>query len=96
MRGKKSSKNKISGETLQFIHDHIQSFPKMESHCARKKTKKEYLSHDLNIKQMWRLYKEECQKEGQTAVKDSKYREVFCENYNISFFQTKKGPMLVM
>ena len=39
---------------------------------------------------MWRLYVEECEKAGNTPVKESKYKEIFCEGYNISFFKLKK------
>lgn len=63
----------------------------MESHYSRKRQKKkEYLSHDLNIKQMWRLYVKECEKQGLVPIKRAKYREVFCENYSFSFFKPKK------
>lgn len=62
----------------------------MESPYSRKKTKKEYLSHDLNIKQMWRLYVKECEKQGLVPIEQEKYREVFCENYSFSFFKPKK------
>jgi hypothetical protein len=40
MRGKQPSKNKIEKETIEVVHRHIRSFPKMESHYSRKKRKK--------------------------------------------------------
>ena len=77
IRGKQPSKTKIEKETTEVVHRQ-RSFPKMESHYSRKKTlKKQYLAHDLNIKQMWRVYVEECKKQDLVYVKQAKYREVF-------------------
>ena len=90
MRGKQPSKNKIERETIEVVHRHIRSLSKMESHYSRKKRKKHYLAHDLNIKQMWCLYVEECKKLDLVYVKQAKYREVFCNSYNYSFFKYKK------
>ena len=89
-RGKQSPGNKIKDEQIRFIHEHIQSFPKMESHYVRKKSKKEYLAHDLSIKEMWRLYVKECKKKNYDPVSQGKYRQIFCDHYNFSFFKPKK------
>jgi hypothetical protein len=43
MRGKQPSKNKIEKETIEVVHRHIRSFPKMESHYSRKKREKTIL-----------------------------------------------------
>jgi hypothetical protein len=87
-RGKQPSKNKIEKETIEVVHRHIRSFPKMESHYSREK--KHCLAHDLNIKHMWCLYVEECKKLDLVYAKQAKYREVFCNSYNYSFFKYKK------
>ena len=39
---------------------------------------------------MYRLYKEKCVAEKKKAVSASKYRTVFCEEYNYSFHVPKK------
>lgn len=44
MRGKTASVNKLSNEASDFVHKHIQSFPKMESHYSRKKDKERIFS----------------------------------------------------
>ena len=90
MRGKDPSVNKLDSCTVEIVKKHIESFPKMESHYTRKSSKKQYLAHDLNIKQMWKLYVKDCEKKGITSVKQSMYRKIFCENYNLSFFKPKK------
>lgn len=89
-RGKSTPANKIDEDRINFVKEHIQSFPKMESHYTRKTSKKQYLPLDLNIKKMWLLYCDKCKESGQTPVKEHVYRQVFCENYNLSFFKPKK------
>ena len=41
------------------IEDHINRFPKVESHYCRSSTKYQYLSSELNIARMYDMYKEE-------------------------------------
>lgn len=38
---------------------------------------------------MWKLYCTECRKKNIAPVKESKYRQIFCENYNLAFFKPK-------
>ena len=38
---------------------------------------------------MWCLYVEKCKKQELVYVKQAKYREVFCNSYNCSFFKHK-------
>jgi len=89
-RGKHTPTNKTDEEKINFVKEHINSFPKMESHYTRKASKKQYLPHDLNIKKMWILYCEKCKGLGHTPVKENVYRKVFCEHFNLSFFKPKK------
>ena len=49
-----------------------------------------YLAQDLNIKRMYELYLTKCKDENITPVKATKYRQIFCEDFNISFFKPKK------
>lgn len=90
MRGRHIAPNKTDYERVTFVKKHIESFPKLESHYARKSTKKEYLQHDLNIKKMWKLYSEECQKKEKVPVSEAMYRKIFCEEFNLSFYRPKK------
>lgn len=90
MRGTSSSANKLDQSLVDSVKRHIESFPKMESHYARKQSTKEYLSLELNIKKMWQLYKTECEKKDIPYVTLSMYRTIFCECYNLSFYKPKK------
>ena len=59
-RGIFPSANKTSSEQLAEVRRHIEQFPRMESHYVRKTSKRQYLSPDLSIRQMWEYYKESC------------------------------------
>ena len=59
-RGKQTSANTIDQDILNKVHEHIQSFPKMESQYSRQSSTKHYLSNDLNIRKMYSLYVEHC------------------------------------
>jgi len=89
-RGKQCSWNKIPQHLTNLIHQHIRSFPVMESHYSRAKSKKQYLSGDLNIKVMYGLFKQKYFADTTCPIKESKYRKTFCENYNLSFHKPKK------
>lgn len=39
---------------------------------------------------MWELYVQSCKDKGLKSVKEKKYREIFCSEYNLSFFKPKK------
>lgn len=90
MRGRHKAPNKTEAERISFVEQHIASFPRMESHYSRQSTKKQYLQHDLNIKKMWKLYSDLCEKEGKVPVSEAMYRKTFCEKFNLSFFKPKK------
>jgi hypothetical protein len=62
----------------------------MESRYARKDSNQKFLSSSLNIRKMYDLYVKECQQKGKWAVKHHKYREIFCNEYNLSFHVPKK------
>lgn len=54
----KNKKKYISDTELDKVRAHINRFPRMESHYCRKDSKKEYLEGTLNIRTMFRLFKE--------------------------------------
>ena len=62
-RGKGTYHNKTPLD-IERIHAHIDSFPAMESHYARKDSKRKFLSSSLNIRKMYDLYVKECQQKG--------------------------------
>jgi hypothetical protein len=90
-RGKKAPPNKTKEDDVQFVREHIESFPLIDSHYCRKDSKKRYLASEIkSVTNMYRLYMERCEESERTAVSEYKYRSIFCEDYNISFFKPKK------
>jgi len=66
--------NKTTNEQLLCVQRHIDSFPRVEGHYIRQRSKKLYLAPDLNQSMMYRLYLE-CVKE--KPVSERIYRQVF-------------------
>lgn len=86
----KHTKFKIPEEDLTLIRTHIVSFPHVESHYCRVNTKRKYLDSSLNIKKMYNLYTELCTSSGKNPVKESFYRNIFCNEYNLYFHVPRK------
>lgn len=89
-RGRHATSSKIRVGRIKFVREQINSFPRMESHLTRKDTSKQYLATDLSIKQMQNLYRSLCEQKGYEPVSESKYRQIFCEDFNLSFCKSKK------
>lgn len=53
-RGKKSVSHGISEEDINLVRKHIESFPRIQSHYIRKRSKK-HLEKHLSITQMYEL-----------------------------------------
>nr|CAH7753579.1 unnamed protein product [Callosobruchus chinensis]CAH7761330.1 unnamed protein product [Callosobruchus chinensis] len=71
----------------QNISNHINLFPKVESHYCRKSTTKEYLHSDLSIPKMYSMYLKE--NEGESVGGIDLYRKIFKQK-NLSFHRPKK------
>lgn len=83
--------NTTTDENRDLVLDHIKSFPTVESHYCRKNSKKLYLSSDLNLSLMYRLYKEMCVEKNRAHVSEYVYRKLFNElSPQRSFFIPKK------
>ncbi|XP_064598481.1 uncharacterized protein LOC135464842 [Liolophura sinensis] len=89
-RGKNTPKNKTSDSDKAFLKAHIESFPAVESHYCRQRTRRRYLDSSLNVKKMHELYEEHCRKENRTPAKVHVYREIFNSEYNLGFHKPKK------
>ena len=74
---------------------HIESFPRMESHYVRKASKRQYLAADLSIGQMWEYYKKDCESKEMEPVEEKTYRDIFCKEYNLSFYKPKKDQCTI-
>ena len=89
-RGKHTGRGKES-ETDK-IRQHINiSFPRMDSHYARKDSKREYLNRSLNLHKIYELYVDIRKKEGcTTPASESTNRSVFNFEFNLSFHRRMK------
>lgn len=74
----------------QSVVDHINAFPKRESHFLWKCTTREYLEENLSIARMYELYIPWCEDNGRPAAWERKYRDIFNTEFNLDFFQSKK------
>ncbi|CAG4989572.1 unnamed protein product [Parnassius apollo] len=68
-----------------LITEHINRFPRVESHYCRKSSTKEYLHHDLSLKKIYGMFL----KEYNQPVSMTLYRNVF-KGMNLSFHKPKK------
>ena len=89
-RGAVTGRSKICSTAKQHVVDHINQFPRVESHYCRASSSRQYLEAGLSLSQMYRLYVNEMAKVGKTSVKEHMYRKIFNENFNLSFFTPKK------
>lgn len=84
-RGKHEMHPKISQIDKDKVRLHIKSFPAYFSHYSREKSEKKYLSPDLSISQMYRLYCLQCNENDCVPLKEFQYRKIFNEEFNLSF-----------
>lgn len=101
LRGKHDNRpTKISEDTDTKIREHILSFPKYKSHYSRNKNLKHYyLSPDLSVTKMHKLYLQKHEPEQYDLLKEGKdvnplvkyeyFRKFFSENFKLSFGKPK-------
>lgn len=89
-RGKHGKQPRIDVTVRESIKNHINSFPRIESHYRRADSQRNYIDGSLNLASMYRLYVEECKKNGMPSAKRHMYETVFNTEFNISFFKPKK------
>lgn len=87
-RGRHTPSNKTPNETIHSVHQHINSFPKYESHYSREKSEKNYLGSELTIEKMYQLYIDECNENNldpKLRAKKWLYADIFNKDFNLSF-----------
>ncbi|CAG4958791.1 unnamed protein product [Colias eurytheme] len=95
-RGRREPPNKTSPEAVNDVKRHIASFPSMESHYVRKKTKRQYIQAGLTLSKMYSLYENECkEKNVAPAVSEMTYRRIFCTEFNLGFYVPKKDQCIL-
>lgn len=92
-RGHHEPPNKTPLEKIEEVIAHIESFPTMESHYVRQKTRRKYLDYKLSITKMYELYREKY-KDSQ-PVSEITYRRIFSKEFNLGFFVPKKDQCLL-
>ena len=80
----------VADDLKQAVRDHINAFPRIESHYCRARTKKEYLDGSLSITKMYNMYCDKCDLHKQKKVKEHLYRHIFNTEFNIEFQKPKK------
>lgn len=84
------TKKKLSNECKESVRDHINSFPRIESHYCRSVTRKEYFESSLNLQKMYELYQTHCEENEIAPGKLHVYRDIFNHEFNIEFQKPKK------
>ena len=82
--------NKTPPEAELEVKRHIESFPTLESHYARKDSQRKYLPGDLNVAKMYQLYVDQVKAKGKDPVSISVYRHIFNNDFNLAFHMPKK------
>lgn len=80
----------VPSEVKERVRLHIQSFKTVDSKTLKQfSRKKQYLEPSLNIKQMYNMYLNECGKENAVPVRESMYRKILRQEYNVHFRKVK-------
>ena len=85
-RGRQPSGNQIAGDRIDLVHKHIKMLYVTQSHHARSHSPhRMYMDPSLNTRLLYIRYVDWLvdHHDGQRAVKESKYRDIFNNHYNI-------------
>lgn len=94
-----SSCHPLPEEEKDRVRKHIMSLETIDSKPIKPfSTKRQYLDSNLTVKQMYIMYVNECEKIGETPLKESMYRKIFKNEFNLCFKKEKvcgkcKGPV---
>ena len=84
----KHPKKCVTSSARQSVIDHINEFPRVESHYCRESTSKEFLDSMLSVEKMYIMY---CANyEDAPPVKLCTYRAIFNTQFNLGFNVPKK------
>lgn len=90
-----ASAHALPSEIKDRVRKHIMSFTTMDSKPVKQYSrKKQYLESNLSIKQMYTMYFSDCSKENMVSVKESMYRKIFKQEFNLHFKKDKAGHQL--
>lgn len=87
-------KRTSQAEAIQYVEDHINSFPRVPSHYCGRTSKREYLEHSLSVAKMYDKYlvwaKSIKKLEEKLIVIIRQYRLIFNTKFNIGSHQPRK------
>lgn len=90
-----ASAHSLSEEVKDRVRRHIMSFNTVDCkpivHCS---LKKQYLEPSLNFKKMYKLYLAQSNKDNVEAVKESMYRKILKNEFNLDFKKIKVEEVL--
>lgn len=89
-KGKHVPHNKTKSTDEERVCRFIEKFPAYESRYCRRDSSRKYLSPDLNMTIMFKLYEEECNLKSHRAVSLYMFRHIFNTRVNLNFKQPKK------
>lgn len=87
LRGISGGHNKICGDRVEKVMEHIRKFPKYKSHYRREDTEREFLSCNTTLDLMYTLYKSEVLID---PVSKSFYKHIFLTKFNLQRKKLKK------
>ncbi|CAG4946315.1 unnamed protein product [Parnassius apollo] len=88
--GKHGHQPTIDPQIKQSVIDFINSIPKIESHYLRAQTKRQYISSEKSLADIYRDYKQLREKDGLAIATSSTFNRIFNTEFNISFFVPNK------
>ena len=90
-RGMHSNRpNRVSEGRLEFVREHIRSFPADVSHYSRScNPNRLYLSPTLSTNSMYDMYVGKCRESSEVPVSLKMYRDVFTGDFNLGFGSPK-------
>ena len=86
----KHCKKKVLEMTKQSIENHINLFPRVESHYCRSISCKQYFDGSLNLKKLYDLYLTYCTRYKILPAKECMYCSIFNTKFNIEFHKSIK------
>lgn len=91
----KASTHSLPSESKDRVRKHIMSYTTVESKpILQYSKKKQYLDPSLSVKNMYNMYFSECNKENIVPVKESMYRKIFRQEFNLHFIKVKSEQAL--
>lgn len=90
LKGGKRAKRTIPRVDVDFVRNHIASFPRVPANYCRASPAREYLDEGLSLAKMFDLYVGQCHEHNREPVKLRKYREIFTTEFNLAFQMPKK------